>query len=86
MFSFFYNKNNDLIIDDLTEKARVTIDDAARADIYREVQQRVFDKVHDIVVWHRNSSFGAQKSVGGLDTLVNADGATYHFHKVWLKE
>ena len=83
---FNYRGINDPVIDDLTEKARVTIDDAARADIYREVQQRVFDKVHDIVVWHRNSSFGAQKSVGGLDTLVNADGATYHFHKVWLKE
>tara|TARA_B110000263_G_C15260855_1_gene488768 strand:- start:364 stop:1443 length:1080 start_codon:yes stop_codon:yes gene_type:complete len=83
---FNYRGINDPVIDELTEKARVTIDDAARADIYKEVQQRVFDKVHDIVVWHRNSSFGAQKSVGGLDTLVNADGATYHFHKVWLKE
>jgi peptide/nickel transport system substrate-binding protein len=83
---FNYRGINDPVIDELTEKARVTVDDAARADIYREVQQRVFDKVHDIVVWHRNSSFGAQKNVGGLDTLVNADGATYHFHRVWLKE
>jgi ABC-type transport system substrate-binding protein len=83
---FNYRGINDPVIDELTEKARVTVDDTARADIYREVQQRVFDKVHDIVVWHRNSSFGAQKSVGGLDTLVNGDGATYHFHQVWLKE
>jgi len=41
--------------------------------------------VHDIVLWHRNSSFGAQKNIGGLDTLVNADGATYHFDRVWIE-
>ena len=69
----------------MTEKARVTIDKAERAEIYKEVQQRVFDKVHDIVLWHRNSSFGAQKNIGGLDTLVNADGATYHFDRVWIE-
>ena len=83
---FNYRGINDTVIDELTEKARVTVDDGARADIYREVQQRVFDKVHDIVVWHRNSSFGAQKNIGGLDTLVNGDGATYHFHRVWIEK
>ena len=35
---------------------------------------------------HRNSSFGAQKNIGGLDTLVNGDGATYHFHRVWIEK
>ena len=83
---FNYRGINDAVIDDLTEKARVTVDDGARADVYREVQKRVFDKVHDIVVWHRNSSFGAQKNIGGLDTLVNGDGATYHFHRVWIEK
>ncbi len=83
---FNYRGINDSVIDELTEKARVTVDDGARADVYREVQQRVFDKVHDIVVWHRNSSFGAQKNIGGLDTLVNGDGATYHFHRVWIEK
>ena len=83
---FNYRGINDPVIDELTEKARVTVDDGARAGIYREVQQRVFDKVHDIVVWHRNSSFGAQKNIGGLDTLVNGDGATYHFHRVWIEK
>lgn len=83
---FNYRGINDTVIDELTEKARVTVDDGARADIYREVQQRVFDKVHDIVVWHRNSSFGTQKNIGGLDTLVNGDGATYHFHRVWIEK
>ena len=82
---FNYRGINDPIIDDLTEKARVTVDTTERAEIYKEVQQRVFDKVHDIVVWHRNSSFGAQKNIGGLDTLVNADGATYHFDRVWIE-
>jgi len=82
---FNYRGISDPTIDELTEKARVTIDKAERAEIYKEVQQRVFDKVHDIVLWHRNSSFGAQKNIGGLDTLVNADGATYHFDRVWIE-
>jgi len=82
---FNYRGIKDPIIDELTEKARVTVDTKERAEIYKQVQQRVFDKVHDIVVWHRNSSFGAQKNIGGLDTLVNADGATYHFDRVWIE-
>jgi len=82
---FNYRGINDPVIDELTEKARITIDTEERAEIYKEVQQRVFDKVHDIVLWHRNSSFGAQQNIGGLDTLVNADGATYHFDRVWIE-
>ena len=49
---FNYRGINDTVIDELTEKARVTVDDGARADIYREVQQRVFDKVHDLSLIH----------------------------------
>ena len=41
---FNYRGINDTVIDELTEKARVTVDDGARADIYREVQQRVLIK------------------------------------------
>ena len=26
------------------------------------------------------------KNIGGLDTLVNGDGATYHFHRVWIEK
>src|SRR6202022_4239002 len=63
---------------------RVTIDPAARAGIYKEVQQRIYDEAHDVVLWFRNGSIGAQPSVGGLDTIVHPNGSNLKFHKVWL--
>jgi hypothetical protein len=73
------------VIDDLVSKARVTVDPAARAEIYKQVQQRIFDEVHDIVLWFRNGSIGAQTTVAGLDTIVHPNGSNLNFHKVWLK-
>ena len=83
--AFNYRKINDPVIDELTEKARVTIDPAARADIYKAVQQRVLDETHDVYLWFRNGSIGALNSVGGLDTIVHPNGSNLSFHKVWLK-
>jgi ABC-type transport system substrate-binding protein len=83
--AFNYRKIKDPVIDDLTQKARVTIDPAARADIYKQVQQQVFDQTHDIILWFRNGSIGAQPSVGGLDTIVHPNGSNFNFHKVWLR-
>ncbi|MFC2969584.1 ABC transporter substrate-binding protein [Acidimangrovimonas pyrenivorans] len=83
--AFNYRHINDKVIDDLTEKARVTVDPMARADIYKQVQQRVFDETHDILLWFRNGSIGAQQSVGGLDGIVHPNGSNLNFHKVWLK-
>ncbi|MGR3342365.1 MAG: ABC transporter substrate-binding protein [Paracoccaceae bacterium] len=83
--AFNYRKINDPVIDELTERARVTIDPAARADIYKAVQQRVFDETHDVYLWFRNGSIGALNSVGGLDTIVHPNGSNLNFHKVWLK-
>ena len=83
--AFNYRKIKDATIDDLTQKARVTVDPAARADIYKQVQQQVFDQTHDIFLWFRNGSIGAQPSVGGLDTIVHPNGSNLNFHKVWLK-
>ena len=83
--AFNYRKIKDPVIDDLTQKARVTIDPAARADIYKQVQQQVFDQTHDIILWFRNGSIGAQLSVGGLDTIVHPNGSNLNFHKVWLR-
>jgi ABC-type transport system substrate-binding protein len=83
--AFNYRKIKDPVIDDLTQKARVTIDPAERADIYKQVQQQVFDQTHDIVLWFRNGSIGAQPSVGGLDTIVHPNGSNLNFHKVWLR-
>ncbi|WP_340107330.1 ABC transporter substrate-binding protein [Pikeienuella sp. HZG-20] len=82
--AFNYRGVNDPEIDRLTEEARVTLDPVARADIYKAVQQRVHDEVHDVMLWFRNGSIGAQPSVGGLDTVVHPNGSNLNFHKVWL--
>lgn len=83
--AFNYRKISDPTIDELTEKARITVDPAARADIYKQVQQRVFDETHDILLWFRNGVIGAQPAVMGLDTIVHPNGSNLNFHKVWLK-
>ena len=82
---FNYRHINDPVIDELVTRARVTVDGAARADIYKQVQQRVFDEALDVVIWFRNGSAAAQTSVGGLNTLVHPNGNALQFHKVWLK-
>lgn len=83
--AFNYRHINDPVIDELVTRARVTVDPAARADIYKEVQQRIFDEVHDIILWFRNGSIAAQPTVAGLDTIVHPNGSNLNFHKVWLK-
>ena len=40
---------------------------------------------HDVILWFRNGSIGAQPSVGGLDTIVHPNGSNLNFHKVWLR-
>lgn len=82
---FNYRHINDPTIDELVTKARSVVDDAARADIYKQVQQRVYDEVLDVVIWFRNGSIAAQTGVGGLDTVVHPNGNALNFHKVWLK-
>jgi ABC-type transport system substrate-binding protein len=82
--AFNYRGIKDPEIDALTEKARVTIDRAARSDIYKKVQTRVFDQTHDVILWFRNGSIGAQKKVMGVDTIVSPNGSNFNFHKAWL--
>jgi ABC-type transport system substrate-binding protein len=83
--AFNYRAIKDPMIDELTEKARGTVDPAARAELYKQVQKRVFDEAHDIVLWFRNGTIGAQPNVGGLNTIVHPNGSNLNFHKVWLK-
>jgi ABC-type transport system substrate-binding protein len=83
--AFNYRGIKDPKIDELTEKARVTVDPVARAELYKQVQKQVFDEAHDIVLWFRNGTIGAQPKVGGLDTVVHPNGSNLNFHKVWLK-
>jgi ABC-type transport system substrate-binding protein len=82
--AFNYRAINDPIIDELTAKARITVDDAERAAIYQQVQQQIFDEAHDIILWFRNGTIGAQPNVMGLDTVVHPNGSNLNFHKVWL--
>jgi ABC-type transport system substrate-binding protein len=82
--AFNYRGINDPVIDELTERARITVDDAERAEIYKAVQQQIFDEAHDIILWFRNGTIGAQPNVRGLDTVVHPNGSNLNFHKVWL--
>jgi peptide/nickel transport system substrate-binding protein len=82
--AFNYRNVNDPVIDELTRKARTTVDPAERAETYKQVQQRVFDEAHDILLWFRNGTIAAQPVVQGLDTVVHPNGSNLNFHKVWL--
>jgi peptide/nickel transport system substrate-binding protein len=82
--AFNYRKISDPEIDELTEKARITVDPQERAEIYKQVQQRIHDQTHDVILWFRNGTIGAQPGVGGLDTVVHPNGSNLNFHKVWL--
>ena len=82
--AFNYRAVKDKVIDDLTAQARITVDDAARADLYKKVQQQIWDQSHDILLWFRNGTIGAQPKVKGLDTVVHPNGSNLNFHKVWI--
>lgn len=83
--AFNYRNIKDQTIDDLTEKARRSTDPAERAAIYKQVQQRIQDETHDVILWFRNGTVAAQQSVGGLDKLVHPNGSNLMFRNVWLK-
>lgn len=82
--AFNYRKISNPDIDDLTARARITVDGTERAAIYKEVQQIIHDQTLDIILWFRNGSIGAQPIVMGLDTIVEPNGSNLNFHKVWL--
>ncbi len=82
--AFNYRNVNDEVIDRLTQQAREVVDPVARAGLYKQVQERIFDQTHDVILWFRNGTMGAQKNVGGLDTVVHPNGSNLNFHKAWL--
>ena len=69
----------------MAEQARVTVDKDARNQIYKDIQQRIYDECHDVVLWFRNGTLGAQTNVGGLDQLVHPNGSNLNFRKIWLE-
>jgi len=82
--AFNYRKISNAKVDELTAKARITVDPQARADIYKQAQQIIHDETLDVILWFRNGTIGAQPSVQGLDTIVHPNGSNLNFHKVWL--
>jgi len=82
--SFNYRNISDPELDTMLDEARRVVDPAERAEIYKTAQQRIFDQVHDVVLWFRNGSIGAQPKVMGLDGVVHPNGSNLNFHKVWL--
>ncbi len=83
--AFNYRNVNDPMLDGMAEQARVTVDKAERNAIYKDIQQRIYDECHDVVLWFRNGTLGAQKSIGGLDQLVHPNGSNLNFRKIWLE-
>lgn len=83
--AFNYRNVSDPVLDELAQKARVTVDKKERSDIYHQIQQRIYDEAHDVVLWFRNGTIGAQTNVGGLDQLVHPNGSNLMFRNVWLK-
>lgn len=83
--AFNYRNVNDPALDDLLQKARVTVDKGERSQIYHRIQQRIHDESHDVVLWFRNGTIGAQKTVGGLDRLVHPNGSNIDFRHLWLE-
>lgn len=84
--AFNYRKISNAMVDELTAKARVTVDAAEQAQIYKDVQKVVHDETLDVILWFRNGTIAAQPTVGGLDGIVHPNGSNLNFHKVWLAE
>jgi ABC-type transport system substrate-binding protein len=82
--AFNYRQISDPEIDRMTSDARRVVDPAERAEIYKAIQQRIQDETHDVVLWFRNGTVGAQPNVGGLDKLVHPNGSNLQFKNVWL--
>jgi ABC-type transport system substrate-binding protein len=83
--AFNYRNIKDPMIDEMTEAARRIIDPLERAQLYMDIQKRVQDETHDVVLWFRNGTVAAQPSVGGLDRLVHPNGSNLQFRHVWLE-
>jgi peptide/nickel transport system substrate-binding protein len=83
--AFNYRNIKDPELDQLAQQARVTVDPGERSKIYHQIQQRVHDESHDVVLWFRNGTIAAQTNVGGLDKLVHPNGSNLNFRHLWLE-
>lgn len=83
--AFNYRNIKDPALDELAQQARVTVDPDERNSIYHQIQQRVHDESHDVVLWFRNGTIAAQTNVGGLENLVHPNGSNLNFRHLWLE-
>jgi peptide/nickel transport system substrate-binding protein len=83
--AFNYRNIKDPMIDEMAEAARRLIDPRERVQVYKDIQKRIQDETHDVVLWFRNGSVAAQPSVGGLDRLVHPNGSNLQFRHIWLE-
>lgn len=82
--AFNFRNIKDPALDDLVQQARETVDRGARNELYYQVQQRIHDQAHDVILWYRNGTLAAQPSVGGLDTIVHPNASNLNFWRAWL--
>ncbi len=85
MGGFNYRSINDPALDELIDRAGVTIDGDKRNAILIEVQKYVHDQAIDVVLWRRDGTNAASKKVGGLDNLPQADNMSFFFKNVWIE-
>jgi ABC-type transport system substrate-binding protein len=82
--AFNFRNIRDGALDDLLQQAREETDAGVRNELYHQVQQRIFDQSHDVILWYRNGTLAARNSVGGLDTIVHPNASNLNFWRVWL--
>lgn len=83
--AFNYRNIKDRKLDEMAEAARRVVNPLERAKIYKDIQKRVQDETHDVVLWFRNGTVAARQNVGGLENLVHPNGSNLQFRHVWLK-
>lgn len=82
--AFNFRNIHDATLDGLLEQARRSTSEEQRVQLYGQVQQRIHDQVHDVILWYRNGSLAAQPYVKGMDTIVQPNGSNLAFWRTWL--
>jgi ABC-type transport system substrate-binding protein len=81
---FNFRNIRDQQLDDWLQEAREAIDASVRIELYHQVQARIQEQAHDVILWYRNGSLAANLNVGGLDTIVHPNASNLNFWRAWL--
>ncbi len=82
--AFNYRNIDDAVVDELADKARITIDREERIKIYHELQARMHEEALDVLLWFRNGTIAASRAVKGLENIVVPNASNLDFRKVWI--